>query len=287
MKYLIFLLLAACSTPKPALKVIDITPSIQEQPTPPNPAPVAIPAVVPVPVAIPEVKPAAKSWRLSRGKLQGEGVFGFPALLSKTKNKKGNGTTTETCYRYSTFAVVELRSTDEIGSGELTLRLAPPRGFNLCNKEFRGKTVNLRLIEGYFAGVAGGYIVVDGADSTEGQTEFQLFDTQTGTEVLKSYHHPTEEFVITSLDNHAALEYFAKLSVKCELASEGATCWKRVVAENKVNGSAPMPDCKNAFAKSNTPLTEPALVFGRARIARLGVGKPVFLGGKSTCQAAP
>lgn len=222
------------------------------------------------------VKPVTQMWHLQKGKLTGPGAFGHASQISKVKNKKTPGFTIETCYRYATFAIVEMRSTDEIGAAEVTLRQEPPKGFALCQPEFKGKTTNLKIIEGYFAGVAGGYIMIDGADSSEGQTEFQLIDVNTGLEVMKSVHHPKEDFAIIKVGDATTLEFYAKLAVKCELAAQGEACWKKVLSENKVVGKTPKPDCPS----------DPALVFTRARVNK--PGSPIkFLGGKSTCQAAP
>lgn len=294
------LLFVACSSAKK--EGVPPTSVILEEKVTPSPASVTpAPVVTPKPMlteskVVKEAKPVAESggpikpkteiWKLQKGKLVGPFAFGHPSVISKSKNKKGNGTTTETCYRYATFAVVEMRSSDEVGAAELTIRHDPPKGFALCQTEFKGKTSNLRIGEGYFAGVAGGLIMVDGADSSEGQTEFQLFQADSGLEVMKSFHHPTEEFTIMKSGDNISVEYFAKMAVKCELAKEGESCWKKVLAENKVVGKTPMPDCQVVFDKTKTPLTEPALVFTRARIGKLG-SPPKFLGGPATCQPAP
>jgi hypothetical protein len=231
-------------------------------------------------------KPVTQIWKLKKGKLDGPFAFGHPTVLSKSKNKKGNGTTTETCYRYATFAVVELKSSDEIGSAEIAVRYDPPKGFALCAIDFKGKTNYLKITEGYFAGVAGGFILVDGADSSEGQTEFQLFQVDSGLEVMKSFRHPSEEFTIIKNGDNLSVEYLAKMKVNCELAKDGEKCWKEVLKENKVVGKTPMPDCMGAFDQAKTAHTEPALVFTRARVAKPG-SPPRFLGGKATCQPAP
>ena len=259
--------------------------------TAPAAAEAAAVTVAPTP---PDVKAQAthppttsRTWRLKGGKLSGPGALPAGKQLSKVKNDKTPGHTTETCYSYGEFSIVEMRSTDEIGAAELTIRYADPANKNLCAKEFKGKSANVRLIEGYFAGVAGEYMLVDGADSSEGLTQFQIIHVPTGKETMKSYHHPTEEFSITGTGHEYSLNFFAKAQVKCELANAGAPCWKDVLKLNKVSAATAMPDCKSMFAKSNTPLTEPALVTIRSQVARLSAPKPVFVGGRATCAPAP
>jgi hypothetical protein len=311
--FLIFMfLLAACtSSPKPAAPPSLPTEEMAAKPeatipaeTAPDKALVPAKSTVGTTAKVPEAaktsdpnqtakseinsapKPVIQIWKLNKGKLVGPFAFGHPTVLSKSKNKKGNGTTTETCYRYATFAVVELKSSDEIGSAEIAIRHDPPKGFALCAVDFKGKTNYLKITEGYFAGVAGDFVFIDGADSSEGQTEFQMFQVDSGDEVMKSVRHPSEEFTIIKNGDNLSVEYFAKMKVNCELAKVGEPCWKEVLKDNKVVGKTPMPDCVGAFDKTQTPLTEPALVFTRARVAKPG-SPPRFLGGKSTCQPAP
>lgn len=273
----------ASTKPSPAAPVSPVPPPRSAEPQVPyNPDP----ALAKSEILIGKVPPKTEIWRLKKGKLEGPFAFGHPTQLSKTKNKKTPGYSIETCFRYATYSVVELKSQDEVGSAELAVRHDPPKGFALCLPEFKGNTSNIRIIEGYFAGVAGGLILIDGADSTEGQTEFQLIDAESGTEVFKGFHHPTEDFAIIKTGDAVSIEYFAKLPVKCELANEGEKCWKKVLSENKVVGKTPMPDCAGEFDKTKTARTEPALVFTRARIGKPG-SPPKFLGGKATCQPAP
>ncbi len=301
MKYflLAFMLTACASPPKPTLQkktpastteeVVVPQPNIAPaQPPPPPPAPVAAPAPPPEPLkSVTPPPPAVQVWKLQSGKLNGPFAMGHPTQLSKTKNKKGNGVTVETCYRYSTYAVVELKSSDEVGSAEVSVRHEPPRGFNLCFAEFKGKTSYLKgMIEGHFAGVAAGMIFIDGDDSSEGFTPFQIYDAASTAEILKTYRHPSEELVITKNGDSVSIDYFAKLSVKCSLPEEGEKCWKQVLTDNKVVGKTPMPDCLAAFDKKKISHKEPALVFTRARITKLG-SPPRFLGGRAICEPEP
>jgi hypothetical protein len=278
----------AVPTSPPTEEVATPQPKTPQTPTatPPRPPP-QTPTPPPVVAHTEPVRPKTEIWKLQKGKLNGPFAFGHPTVLSKTKNKKGNGTTTETCYRYATYAVVEMKSSDEVGSAEISVRHDPPKGFNLCLPEFKGKTFYLKnMIEGHFAGVAGGMILIDGDDTSEGKTDFQLYDAETGDEKLKSAHHPTEEFAIVKTGDNMSVEFFAKLPVKCELAVDGEKCWKKVLSENKVVGKTPMPDCLAAYDKAKMEHTEPALVFTRARITK--IGSPVkYLGGKATCQPEP
>ncbi len=239
--------------------------------------PPAAPSAASVPVV------AEKVFKLRRGKMLG----GQPAakLLGQFKNEKTPGVTTEKCWNYGKFAVVEMKSTDEIGSAELTLRLPGSAPKALCAKEYEGPKKDLRLIEGHFAGVMGDFILVDGEDATEGVLEFQVFNLD-GKEVLRSHRQPDQDLVATVNGGTAALTYFAKIQVRCELAADGEECWKKVVAANRLPKTS-MPDCKTVFEKSKTPLTEPALVTVKAHVANVSNPKVKFLGGQATCTPAP
>ncbi len=208
-----------------------------------------------------------------------------PKLIGQFKNQKTPGVTTEKCWNYGRFAVVEMKSTDEIGSAELTLRLPSPEGNSLCAKEYEGLKKDLRLIEGHFAGVAGDYILVDGEDASEGVLEFQIFNLS-GKEVFRSQRHPDQDMVVQLKDGKVSLTYFAKVQVRCELAADGEECWKKVTESQRLP-KTPMPDCKSVFEKSKTPLTEDALVTVKAHVASVSEPKVKFLGGQATCAPAP
>ncbi|MGZ3723461.1 MAG: hypothetical protein ACXVA9_11050, partial [Bdellovibrionales bacterium] len=158
---------------------------------------------------------------------------------------------------------------------------------NLCAAEFKGKSENLNIIEGNFAGVAGDYILIEGADVSEGPPQFQIFSLATAKEVLKSNHHPDEEFTFSKRGHKTSLIFFAKIPVKCELAGEGAACWKKVLALSPPSQPTPMPNCTAAFAKAKVSPEESALVTIRAQVADLNAPKIQILGGKATCVPAP
>lgn len=272
-------------------------------PPKPTPVPVVIQAPVQTPkaegsasisappkVAVqPPAEPAPVIKREAVFKLKKGKMFGgqpAPQLLEKFKNEKTPGFTTETCWNYGKFAVVEMKSTDEIGSAELTLRLLPAdsKG-SLCAKDFEGPRKDLRLIEGHFAGVAGEYVFVDGEDDSEGVLDFQIFNLN-GKEVFRSRRHPLEDFTVSEKDGRVSITFFAKVEVRCELAAEGEECWQKVISKNRLP-KTPLPDCKSSFEKNKTPLTEDALVTVRAHIANVAEPKLKFLGGSATCAPAP
>lgn len=233
---------------------------------------------------------APQTWRLKKGKLSGPNAFVAGKQISKVKNDKTPGFTTETCYNYGNFAVVEMRSTDEVGAAEISVRHADPAAkANLCATEYKGRTDNLRIIEGYFSGIAGEYLVVEGADATEGLIDFQIFKLETGKEVFKAKHDAGQEFSIAEHGDgkDASLLFFGKLDVKCELAQEGEPCWKETLKLNKVQKPTPMPPCKAEFEKRKIALTEPALAATLARVSRLAAPKVQFIGGHATCLPEP
>lgn len=263
---------ACASAPEPAPPVVAAAVSTIAEPSPaPAPAPVA--------VAVAENKTPApfeqSVWKLKKGKMLG----GQPApkVLSTFKNQKTPGTTTEKCYHYQKFSVVEMKSTDEIGSAEVTVRTPTEEAKNLCAKEFKGVRKELKIIEGHFAGVIGDFILLDGEDATEGTLEFQIFDLS-GKQMFKSFRHPEEEFTIIAKEGKVSITFFAKVKVSCDLVADGDSCWKKIVDENKLP-KTPKPDCKS--------VKEDALVTVKAHISDLSNPKIKFLGGKATCAPAP
>ncbi len=256
---------------------------------------VSTPQAASPPVASQPVKatPPAKSafadgvWTLKKGKLQGAVKQPTAKIIAQTKLKKTPGLMTETCWNFTDFAIVESKSSAEVGAAEIYIRYPTPGRANLCAGDFQGRNVSLRINEGYFAGAAGELVVVDGADMADGLPEFQLFSIETGKEIFKSMHGIDEEFEITRKGGKSSLIFFAKVSVKCELALEPKECWPKVLKLNGIIKATPAPDCKAAFAKAKTPDTELALVTTRARVANVNSPKVEFLGGRATCAPAP
>ncbi len=225
-----------------------------------------------------------QNWKLKTGKLSGPGIPAGGKVISTFINPKNGAVSTDTCYTYGDFAVVESRTKGEIGAGEVTLRRKGAG--NLCAVEYKGENVEIKIGEGYFAGVAGDYLLMDGAEAADGVLDFQLFAIETGKEVLKAQHHPDEEFTLTRKDGKTSLVYYARLPVKCELALEEQVCWKKVLEANQIKKPLPMPDCTAAFKKTGTSSFESALVTARVRIGDLKSPKPEFTGGRATCQPA-
>lgn len=227
------------------------------------------------------------TWTLKKGKLSGPGAWVAGKKISTIKNPKTPGSTSEICHHYGKFAVVEVQSTDEKGALDLFVRYPSDKDKNLCNPDFNGKYVGLSVLEGYFAGVAGDYAVVDGFDDSEGLLDFQIFSLETGKEVFRSSHHPTEEFALTKRGDKSSLIFFSKIKVSCELGKdEKGECWKKILKENGLKKIA-APDCKVTFAKANQPLEEQALVTVRSRVANLAQPKIELLGTRAICSPAP
>ena len=276
---------AACAGKTPIADIAPPPPAQTPAVTPPPATPVPVenarPSEPTKDVAPTPTPPQPKSWTLKKGKLSGGQPSG--KIVSSVKNEKTSGKTIETCWNYGSFSIFELKSTDEVGAAELAVRTPAKPGEKLCEQDFKGKTLNLRIIEGFFAGVAGNMIVVDGADSSEGMLDFQLLSLETGKEIFKSAHHPAEDVRITP----TSVEYYAKVKVACELPTEGAACWNRVIEDNKFQKKTRMPDCKATFAKKGKALTEPALVTVPAKVASLSAPKVVLVGGRATCDPEP
>ncbi|HMN67296.1 MAG TPA: hypothetical protein PKC28_02035, partial [Bdellovibrionales bacterium] len=101
------------------------------------------------------------TWHLEKHKLKGPGEPRKALLILKVQNKKSPGSTSIVCYNYGDFAIVETKSTSEVGSAELFVRHADPDHKHLCQEGFKGKNLNLKIREGGISGVAGDYVIVD------------------------------------------------------------------------------------------------------------------------------
>src|SRR5665213_3499763 len=186
---LTLLMLAACTQAPVASE------PAQKSPIPPpvavvtNPPPVRVtePKIESEPIAPARPKNTDTVWKLKKGKLQGT-LAG--KIIAQTKDEKSGQTTVTRCWKYENFAVIQIKSSGEVGAGEINLR----RGDKiLCAADFPEKIDNLNIIEGDFAGRAGDYLVIEGADTTEGPPQFQIFSIATGKEIFKSIHNQTEE----------------------------------------------------------------------------------------------
>lgn len=260
-------------------------------PAPPAPTPTAVKSetplaqkVEPAPPPLPTVK-REQHWNLKNGKLSGPGNLTSGKFLSKFVNPKSSAVTIDTCWNYGDFAVIESKTKGEIGAGEISVR--HKGAGNLCAVEYKGKTLDLKIGEGYFAGVAGEYLLLDGADASDILRDFQIFAIESGKEVFKSQYHPAEEFSLHSKGGKTSLIYFAKLAVKCELALEEKVCWKKVLEQNQIKRAITMPDCTAAFKKTGTSSFDSALVTARAQVSDLTAAKVEFIGGRATCEPAP
>ena len=230
------------------------------------------------------VKATGTVWKMKKGKLSGT-----PAakVIAKDKDPKSGQMITTFCWRYETFAVIGIKGSGEVGTGEVDLRRESKPHENLCKMEFSGKVDNLDIIEGDFAGVAGDFVVIEGADATDGPPQFQILSTVTNKEVFKGVHNPAEEFSLTRRGHRTSLTYFTRIPVKCELADEGAACWSKVLAASPLKKHTAMPDCKGAFAKAKVKMTEDAVVTVEAEVGDLNAPKVAFIGGKATCAPVP
>ena len=280
--------MTACAQPTPAKE------------KPPEPAVAApAPSVPPIPVAeAPAVQVAApatpavstpatnpppvESWTLKNGKLIGPDQP-TPKLIYKSKDSKTGLTTTSTCFKYADFALEEVRATGEIGAAEINLRKPTAAGQSLCLPDFKGTVKNLPAIEGFLAGATPDFVIVTGADPAETIPQFQLISLKTMKQTYKSRYEPGQEIAIRQKGGKTSLTFHAPMAVKCELAVEGAECWKKVLQQNNVSKSAPLPDCKTPYAKAKVAPEEPAIVTMRAQVKDVDSPKVEFLGGQAFC----
>ncbi len=281
---LILLQLACQSRPKeesrpPAPQTVaPPTPAISQPKTATPPKPIARTQ----PSVIAEVKPVdiKANWKIVKGKLQGTTTQPKPKQIAKYKNEKTPGSLVILCWDYGEFAIIQAKADGEVGDAEVYVHHATPGVKTLCSEDFKGQKHNLKIREVYFAGVAGDLVVLDGADSSEGYLEFQIFSVASGKELFRGQRHPAEDLSIFQVGKAASIEYFAKMKVDCELTGpDSGDCWKSVLAANKVKQPLKKPECK--------AVTDSALVTAKARVANIAKPKLNFLSGPVTCAPGP
>lgn len=298
--YSLTALLLACAHSTPTIEKAAIPPAPAPESKVTHPPPTAAPqatsseplqtteptaattAAKPTPPAMPPRSPDL-IWTLKSGKLQGPGQT-TAKLLGKSRDAKSGQVATSTCFKYEDFAIEEVRATGEMGAAEINLRRPSAPDQSLCLPDFKGKVRSLPAIEGFLAGVVGDYAIIEGADFSEGDPQFQIISLKTLKQVFKNRHDPRQELKITKNGDKISVTFFAPMSVKCELAREGAECWKKVLELNGVTKPAPPPNCKSAFNKANVALEESAIVTMLAQIQDIESPKIEFLGGNSNCK---
>ncbi|MGE3760198.1 MAG: hypothetical protein AB7H97_20705 [Pseudobdellovibrionaceae bacterium] len=226
-----------------------------------------------------------QTWQMRKGKLIGPGKAVSAKVIGKVENKKGGGQTIDYCSDFGEFSIFESKSTNEVGSAEIIIRR---KGQDpLCKDDFKGPSINLKIGEGHFAGIAGGILVTEGANVGEGVVESQLFSLEDGREIYRVVHDPNEEYTIKKSGKAVSATFFAKVAVKCELPSEGLECWKRVLEDNKIPKTVKMPNCMAAFKREGKNIGEPAQVTVRARVGNIFKPKLEYINGSATCAPEP
>jgi hypothetical protein len=151
-----------------------------------------------------------------------------------------------TCTYYATFMVKEV-DLGEVGADQVSLLpISPQAKAPPC---VRANAAGERVFpaaawSGYFLGVRGQYIFLDGSDGWQGGMPFAVFTTN-----AKKLVDDTriKWAAIATTPTGLILRYRRIYEAKCSLFSAPDTCWSDIKKDTGVTGT--MPDCRVAYVK--------------------------------------
>jgi len=194
------------------------------------------------------------------------------------------------CSDYGHFALLEEIDPNNKGAVEITVRLKGSRPHReLCDPAFKGQARKLPIGEGYFQGVRGKYIFVDGADGFGNQLTFEIFEVPSGKKVFQAVRDTSQDFEVKTVKGKTELKFFNALKVSCPLAESGLSCWEKILRDNSIpkTVSIAVPDCSASFQKANSPLSNSAIVTTSVVVRDLDKPRLTYLGGPASCTPAP
>jgi hypothetical protein len=175
---------------------------------------------------------------------------GFEPPLSVQKRVvPAAGTTpkaTVTCRSFARFMVKQIDE-GEVGAAQLSVLPSDPAGPKpVCRRENApGETVfNPADWSGYFKGVKGDYVLLDGSDGVNGALPFAVF-TASGKKLFEDSAQGALHGV--ALDGATlTLRYARSLEGACSVVHDGAGCWSKIAAAASLDPAA-LPDCAAGY----------------------------------------
>ncbi|MFN8846936.1 MAG: hypothetical protein ACK5V3_09130 [Bdellovibrionales bacterium] len=196
----------------------------------------------------------------------------------------------QNCYVYKNFAIVEVIDPGNKGAVDMRLRPRNPKHkpAGICVKDYKGKSIQLEQMGGYFAGVAESLIFVDDSDAFGGEMAFQVIDSKNGRELFRSIRNINEKVLIRA-GKTIGIRYTKALQVDCSLLEEGKNCWKYILNANKIpdNNRIPMPDCAPAYEASGVTKDVRPQLAAWVRVKNLKKPEVTYLGGFIKCEPSP
>jgi hypothetical protein len=196
----------------------------------------------------------------------------------------------QNCYVYRNFAIIEINDPGNKGAVDMSLRPRNPKHnpAGICVKDYKGNSIPLEQMGGYFSGVAENLIFIDDADAFGGEMAFQVLDSKNGRELFRTIRNINEKVLIRA-GKTIGIRYTKALQVDCSLLEEGKKCWKYILAANKIPESDKMrmPDCMPSYeALGVTKDVRPQLA-AWVRVKNLRKPQITYLGGFIKCEPSP
>jgi hypothetical protein len=208
-----------------------------------------------------------------------------PYLLSGDSNHS-----TLTCLYFSTFVVKEL---DMKEKGDEWTAVAPstPDHRPPCvqqhgRNEFEIKDADGHNWAGYFSGVKGNLVFLDGDDGYNEGMQFGVFDALTGKKIFEdsSEFLDKQHLNISNKDGALIIRYRRVDAADCSLPQKMGECWDQI---RKKSGLKPqqMPQC-NGYGHEGVDDTDPSVVSYPYEVTLLPELKKTQLQGEVKCWPA-
>lgn len=197
---------------------------------------------------------------------------------------------TLTCKYYSTFVVKELDMKEQ---GDEWTAIAPSTPDNRppCvqqhgKNEFEIKDTDGHNWAGYFAGVKGNLIFLDGDDGYNEGMPFGIFDALTGKKIFEdsSEYLNGQRLHITNKDGLLIIRYRRVDAADCSLPQKMNECWEQIRKKSGLK-SQQMPQCKG-YDQKGVDDTDPSVVSYSYEVAILPELKKTELPGEVKCWPA-
>ena len=194
------------------------------------------------------------------------------------------------CMYYATLVVKELDMKEQ---GDEWIAIAPSKSDKrpLCvqehgKDEFEIKDTDGHGWAGYFAGVKGNLIFLDGDDGYNEGIPFGVFDAMTGKKVFEdsAEYLNNQRLHITNNDGLLMIHYRRVDAAECSIPQKKGQCWEQIRKRADLV-SQPMPQC-TGYDQRGFDDTDPSVVSYPYEVTLLPVVRKRVLPGEVKCWAA-
>jgi len=152
------------------------------------------------------------------------------------------------CFAYPNFLIKEF---DEHELGDTSISIAYSRDSSSlpCSREKLSSEKEYRDWNGYFSGVKGNLVFIDGAETFNGGQPFLIFDAVSGKKLFEDSWAANKgsRFHIDSGPEGLTMRYTRIEIMGCSLQRSGLQCWNLIRHNTGLNEQSP-PKCDNPGA---------------------------------------